>query len=293
VVLGSGRGVDQLTARGRKRSREAWREALLDELSDETEDERRDFTNQSRNPFESEHGPVIGSDGDDNPAYTQPKAKFDGDRLKRGDISDPIQARPTSNPAGEIADAGHGFIINDPRSRPWKTAPRTHCAYCGDEMPKPDVSKYKCEFDPDSSAAELALIGEGQPRDAADSRWDAVQYMLNTGSPCRHGMGCRCGLRGCKCSGCSLRWLVASGMERNRGQPKKYCTPECRRRADAERNGWRRAVVAAEKRGDDRPPEPEDRGLKLVIHHGPRSSVEGNGHRYIASDGLPWGIPRA
>lgn len=285
-----------MTTRGRKRHRKPWQEVQLDELTDETEDERRDFTDHSRNLFESEHGPVMGTDGDDNPEYTQPKAKFDGDKLEqRGDISDPVQAKPTSNPAGEIADAGHGFIVNDPRSRPWKTAPRTHCAYCGGEMPKPDVSTYKCEFDPDAPAAELALIGEGQPKDAADSRWDAVRYMLGAGSPCRHGTGCRCGLRGCKCSGCTLRWQVALGHERNTGQPKKYCGSECRKSADAERNRWKRAVAKAEKRGEEPPPEPEDRGLKFGPVRGLRSTIEGAGHRYTASTdtGLPTGVPRA
>lgn len=141
-----------MTAKGRKQHHEP----LLDELSDENEDERRDFHDPERNPFESEHGPAMGTDGDDHPIYAQPKQRIDinGRTVKvklnggktghvelvaPGDVADSVVVKPSSNPAGEIVDAGHGFIVNDPRSRPWKTAPRTHCAQCGGEVPKLDA----------------------------------------------------------------------------------------------------------------------------------------------------------
>jgi hypothetical protein len=212
-----------------------------------------------------------------------------------GDVVEALVVAPSSNPAGEIVEAGHGFIVNDPRSRPWKTATRTHCAHCGDELPKPDVSKstYKCEFDPDNPPSELALVGEGQPKDEADLRWDAVRYMLGVGSPCRHGSGCSCGIRGCKCSGCTIRWQVANGHERSKGQPRMVCSEECGRLRGNEMKRWKAAVLRAQKHGATPPPEPEDKGLKLAQRNGPRSAIEGNGHRYIAVTGLPWSAPRA
>lgn len=259
-----------MTPKGRKHHREQWREALLDELTDETEDERRDFADQERHPFESEHGPEMLHDGDDNPRYAAPKARFDAERLDRGDISDPVQIKPQSNPAGEMVADCHGFIVSDPRSRPWKTAPRTHCAYCGDEMPAPDVSGFVCEFDPDLSESELVLIGADQgPPDLS--------------ATCRHLAACDCMRPGCQCSGCRLRWLVLIGQERNVGQPRKYCSEDCRKLSDNERKRWKRAAAKAESLGEDPPPEPEDRGLKFTQRRGLRSSIEGTGHRYIAA----------
>lgn len=286
-----------MTTKGRKRHPEPWREVLLDELTDESEDERRDFRDIERDPFESEHGPAMGNDGDDNPEYAQPKAKFDGEKLDRGDINDPVRVNPKRNPAGEIVEAGHGFVVRDPRSRPWKTAPRAGCAHCGGPMPPPSVSdpKYLCEFDPDASAVALALIGEGQPKDEADFRWDKVRQMLGTDKPCRHGDGCRCGLRGCKCSGCILRQQVLKGRERNRGHPRKVCSDECGRLRGNERSRWKRAVKKAEEAGVAAPDEPEDKGLKLMLRNGPCSGFEGNGSRYTAATdtGLWAGAPRA
>ncbi|AQT81374.1 hypothetical protein B1R94_22155 [Mycolicibacterium litorale] len=259
-----------MTVNGRRRFNEPWREVLLDELTDESEDERRDFTDPERDPFESENGPAMGTDGDDNPEYATPRAKLDGQKLERGDISDPVQVAPKTNPAGEITDAGHGFIVDDPRSRPWKTAPRTHCAHCGGELPPPDVSAYRCEFDPDLTEAELALVGadQGPP-------------VLSPG--CRHLAACNCMRPGCQCSGCRLRWLVLSGNERNVGQPRKYCSEGCRNLAGSERKRWQRALAKAVKNGDEPPPEPEDRGLKFRPRRGPLSSTEGTGHRYISA----------
>lgn len=109
----------------------------------------------------------MGTDGDDNPAYARPKDTHGGIRgrtikvkltngktdtfevFRPGDIGDTVRVKPRTNPAGEIVDGGHGFIVNDPRSRPWKTARRTHCAYCGGNLPTPKVTatKYRCEFD--------------------------------------------------------------------------------------------------------------------------------------------------
>ncbi|TGB41448.1 hypothetical protein [Mycolicibacterium peregrinum] len=235
-----------------------------------------------------EQAPMVpGDDGDDNPETAQVRPKADNDKLDRGDISDPVRPKPDTvdNPAGQMIEAGHGFMVEDRRSRPWKTGNRTHCAFCGGPMPTPDVSRYQCEFDPDASAAELALIGSGQgPDDRPRPLWDfwpGNQYKDRLQFP------------GCQCSGCNLRWQVANGMERNRGQPKKYCTALCRKQADAERNAWKRAVVAAEKRGDQPPPEPEDRGLKFVLRNGLRSSAEGHGHRYTAANGSSCDFPRA
>ncbi|MUL85038.1 hypothetical protein FZI89_25215 [Mycobacterium sp. CBMA329] len=195
---------------------------LVDELTDESEDERRDFHDPDRHPFESEHGPAMGSDGDDNPPYAQPRTAFDVVKLERGDISDPVRMKPSSNPAGQMADAGHGFIVDDQRSRPWKAAKRTHCAHCGGRMPLPPVTakKYECEFD-------SAPFG---------STWT------------------------CECSGCALRQMVLSGSERNKGQPRKCCSKECTRLRDNERSRWKRAAARAEQRGGQAPPEPKDRG---------------------------------
>lgn len=177
-------------------------------------------------------------------------------------------AKATSNPAGELVADGHGFVVNDPRSRPWKTAKRTHCAYCGGPLPLPDVSKYRCEFEPDATEESLAVIDEHNYSSEFDPGWRS-RYLR------KHRLR-----RGCQCSGCRLRWLVANGYERNRGQPRKYCSDDCRRWADNERKAWNRAVATARKRGEEPPPPPEDRGLKFVPRSGLRSSVEGSGHRY-------------
>lgn len=292
-----------MTARGRNRRKrlpedfeelQAHFESLLDQLSDETEDERRDFADPARDPFESEHGPVMGTDGDDNPHYAQPKGqityrgrtvKVKGTKGKQlqveviepGQIADPVDVKPRENPAGEIADAGHGFIVNNPRSRPWKTARRTHCAYCGGPMPKPDASKYRCELDPDASEIELSLIGRDN---AADDRGPFARRSTEV-------------FPGCQCSGCTLRNLIASGRERGRGNPPKYCSEDHGQQADNERRAWRRAVVRAQERGEEPPPEPEDRGLKFIPARGLRSSIEGSGHRYVTGSGNPRNVPRA
>jgi hypothetical protein len=275
-----------VTARRRsRRQRTPELEPLLDELTDESEDERRDFTNLQRNLFESEHGPVMGSDGDDNPEYARPKLRADMDKPAGGkkladDITKPedivyrIQRNKQDTKPGEMVEAGHGFIVNDPRSRPWKTARRTHCAHCGDPLPAPDVSKYRCEFDPDASIVELALVG-------ADHGPDDRPLWSRPLDP--HS--------GCQCSGCTLRWLVGNGRERNRGQPRKYCTDDCLKWADNARKAWKRAVRTAEKRGEELPPEPEDKGLKHRAARGLRSSAEGTGRRYVAATGHRWSLP--
>lgn len=282
---GSGRG-------SKRRQRTPELEPLIDELSDEDESERRDFGSLDRNLFESKHGPVSGSDGDDNPTYARAKVKFDGNKLEAGDISDPVQAKghPANNLPGQIVADGHGFIVNDPRSRPWKTARRTRCAQCAGEMPPPDVTKYRCEFASDANM-DLSRVGD---------YYDAVPEMAGGGiSPpldvwrrftpaqrCHFATGnCEHTHHGCDCSGCTLRDLVASGHERNAGNPRKYCSDGCSKLADAERGRWKRAVASAEKRGLEPPPEPEDRGLKFIESRGLRSSVEGTGHRYIAATG--------
>ncbi|MDV3129600.1 hypothetical protein M1247_32170 [Mycobacterium sp. 21AC1] len=218
--------------------------------------------------FEVEQAPWIpGDDGDDNPDYAQLKSKrvgssdtdqrFDADKVdpKTFNTDDPVQLKPSviGNTAAQMIDAGHGFMVDDQQSRPWKTAKRTHCAYCGGEMSPPDVDKYKCEFEPITAPGAA-----------------------------------------CKCSGCTLRELVSRGDARNVGNPRKYCGKPCAKLADSERGRWRTAVKRAQKRGEEPPPEPEDKGLKFVQWFGLRSSIEGAGHRYTAStaSGLAPGIPR-
>jgi hypothetical protein len=249
----------------------------LDDVADVDDRGRKYVVEQAALP--------VGDDGDDNPEYAQPKekisyrAELEADQpVRPGDIVEPVRAKPAvlSNPAAQMLDSGHGFSIDDRRSRPWKTAPRTHCAHCGEPMPPPDVSKHRCEFDPDASEIELALIGLGQGPE--DRLWPGRYEQL-------HG--------GCQCSGCRLRWLMAKGRERGVGNPSKCCSTECKRKRDNERNAWKRAVVSAEKRGEPPPPEPEDKGLKFLPSSGLRSSVEGAGHRYTAASGHRWEAPRA
>ena len=240
------------------------------ELTDKSSEGTVNLDDPYRAFYLAEFGAEVRTDGDDNPRYARPKQriKIDGRtvrvRLKSGkndrveviapgDVRDAVVVKPaTRNPAGEMVADGHGFIVDDPRSRPWKTARRTHCAHCGGEMPIPDVSKHVCEFDSEAT-----------------------------------GFGCRC-------SGCTLRDLVATGQERNKGQPRVCCSSECTRLRDNERKRWKAAVARAEKRGEEPPPEPEDKGLKLMQRRGGlRSAVEGTGHRYVSSTtGLP-GAPRA
>lgn len=178
----------------------------------------------------------------------------------------------------DMMQSGHGFMVDDRRSRPWKTAKRTHCAHCGGPLPKPDVSNYVCEFDPEATELELSLVGSDQSAD------DRRGWPGKRSAPLRPG---------CQCSGCILRHLVFNGDERNKGQPRKVCSDECGRLRGNELKRWKAAVQSAQKRGQEPPPEPEDKGLKFVQRNGPRSSVEGSGHRYTASVGLPWGAPRA
>jgi hypothetical protein len=296
-----------MTTRGRKQHREPWREVLVDELSDENEDERRDFVDPQRDPFESEHGPTMGHDGDDNPRYAGPKSasvgasdtdkRFDADKIDPTTFhaNDPVQRRSplrvdvhnaemselalAANRPGQMVEDGHGFIVNNPRSRSWKTAKRTHCAHCGGPMPRPKVAQYVCEFDPDATELELSLIGSGQGSD--DRAWWPGTRRSPSYQP------------GCQCSGCILRHLVSNGEERNRGQPRRVCSDECGKLRGNELKRWKAAVKRAQKRGDEPPPEPQDNGLKFVQRNGPRSSVEGSGHRYIAAAGLPWAAPRA
>jgi hypothetical protein len=253
----------------------------LDDVADVDDRGRKYVVEQAALP--------VGDDGDDNPEYAQLKAKatyraeLEADQpVQPGDIVEPVRLKPAvlNNPAAQMLDSGHGFSVDDRRSRPWKTAPRTHCAHCGGPMPPPDVSKYRCEFDPDASETELALIGLGQgPEDRVSAQlWPGRYEQL-------HG--------GCQCSGCRLRWLVAKGSERNVGNPPKCCSPEHTRLRDNERNAWKRAVKRAEKRGEEPPPEPEDRGLKFRPARGLRSSGEGGGLRYSAATGHRWELPRA
>jgi hypothetical protein len=244
----------------------------------------------------------VSDDGDDNPEYAQLKTKvtyraeLDADQpVQPGDIVETVRRKPAvlDHPAAQMLDSGHGFSVDDRRSRPWKTAPRTHCAYCGGPMPRPNVTdeKYRCEFDPDASEAELALIGTDQ----APDRLDKLLRQFRPESGCRHtDGGCRhYRPEGCQCSGCKLRWLVLNGHERNRGNPRKCCSKECTRLRDNERAAWKRAVDRAERLGEEPPPAPEDRGLKFRPARGLRSSVEGNGHRYVAASGHRWELPRA
>jgi hypothetical protein len=216
-----------------RRQRKPVLEPLIDELSDESEDERRDFGKRDRNLFESKHGPAMGSDGDDNRRYAQPKQKIVTDKLgtdkkgKRKDITKPediiyplqVTPRADNNLRGQMVEAGHGFLIDDKRV-PWKTAPRTNCAHCGGPMPTPKVSgeEYRCEFDPEA-----------------------------------------CLRTGCQCSGCTLRSLVVEGQERGRGNPPKCCSDSCKQLRDNERGRWRTACASADKGGNAPPPEPEDR----------------------------------
>ncbi|GAA2556119.1 hypothetical protein [Mycolicibacterium diernhoferi] len=204
-------------------------------------------------------------DGDDNPEYVRLPAKLSGEgrkvsvRLKDGTadkieiiepghISDRVSVKPppvTADPAAQMIEAGHGFRVDNQRSREWKTAKRTHCAHCAEPMPEPAVTamKYRCEFVP-----------------------------LPVGSKC-------------KCNGCTLRRQVLGGAERNRGGPAKVCSENCKRLRNNERTRWQRAVKRADQRGEDPPPEPEDRGLKFVRASGLLSTVEGTGHRYTAASG--------
>lgn len=314
----------------KRKSRKAWKEPLLEELTDNPNYEKSEGVDylQPEAVVDTDTGMVnvdqalvqrvqpdaspveIGNDGDDNPEYTKPKTptfttsgrsvtvklKSGKDSrvevIESGQIHDPIVIEPRTNPAGEIADAGHGFTIDNPRSRPWKTVKRTHCAYCAGPMPRPVVSdvKYQCEFDPNATEIELALIGEApywQSRWAGDFRWGEVRYVLGADVPCRHVAGCRCGSRGCKCSGCTLRWQALNGHERNVGNPRKVCSDECARLRGNELKRWKAAVERARKRGESLPPEPEDKGMKFVQRNGLVSSIEGNGRRYVtATKGL-------
>lgn len=280
-----------MTTQGRRgrRGREPWREVLIGELTDETEDERRDFADPERNPFESKHGPEMGTDRDDSPAYLAPKPRFDAAKLEAGDISDPIQIDQTADriATGQLVEAGHGFIVNDPRSRPWKTAKRTHCAHCGGPLPAPNASheKYRCEFDPPAYYDEVPPMADGAVRPPLE-----VWRRFTPAQRRRFATG---DTHECECSGCELRWLVLHGHERNRGNPRKYCSENCQRWADNERNAWKRAVRRAEKRGEEPPPPPEDKGLKLRHARGLRSGVEGHGRRYTAANGHRWELPRA
>jgi hypothetical protein len=250
--------------KGRKRRQRApWLEPLLDELSDESEDERVDFARPDRNPFEHEHGPEMGHDGDENMTYAKHKPKFDTDKLEKGNIQDPVRVKldPADNLPGQMVDAGHGFIVNDPRSRPWKTAPRTRCANCGGPLPGPDV----CELDPHASEIELAFVGDDNGRD--DRGWWSPPPSL---------------VPGCQCGNCTLRYFVKRGWERGTGRPRKYCSPKCSKEFTSQREKFKRGTA----------PKPEDLGLRFRPARGLRSSAEGT-HRYVSSRGLPWGAPRA
>lgn len=177
----------------------------------------------------------------------------------------------------DMMQAGHGYLIDD-RSTPWKTARRMGCANCGGPLPRPKVDQYVCEFDPEATELELSLIGIDQGPD------DRAVWPGRRSVP----FG-----RGCQCSGCILRHLVANGDERNRGQPRKACSDACGRMRGNELKRWKAAVNRAEERGLEVPPEPEDKGLKLMRRNGLRSGAEGTGHRYSPAVGLPWGAPRA
>jgi hypothetical protein len=214
----------------------------------------------------------MGTDGDDFGRRVKVKIRIDGN----GDHERTMRELAPI----DLMQSGHGFMIDNQRSRPWKTAPRTHCAHCGGPLPDPDVSKYRCEIDPHASEIELSLVGEiGQGPD------DRAGYPFDNRKP-RYFKGCQCG-------GCTLRNFVTKGWERGQGQPRKYCSDPCRKQFDNARNAWKRAVVRAEKRGEEPPPPPEDKGLKFRPVRGLRSGAEGTGHRYVASKGLPWGAPRA
>lgn len=219
------------------------------------------------NVYAVEEAPLTpGDDGDDVKKLTPIKFRIDGN----GDQ----QRLVASLAPRDMVASGHGFLIDDRRSRPWKTMRRTHCAYCGGPMPAPDLSKYPCEFDPDATPEELARVGNHNG--VEDRGPKLLRQMMGASGGCRHGAGCRCGVRGCQCSGCILRSQVANGMERNCGQPRKYCQKDCTRRAGNERRAWERATAKAIRLGLALPPEPEDRGLKFVMHRGPRSSAEGS-----------------
>lgn len=305
-----------MTAKGRKRHAEPWRELLAEGIEDPGStngkpaapgssddlveldaspelmvihrrgglDDVADIDDHGRK-YVVEQAPLpIGNDGDDDPEYTQPKEKISyraelgpDQPVQRGDIVEPVRVKSAilDNPVAQLLEAGHGFSVDDRRSRPWKTAPRTHCAHCGGPMPTPNVSsdkRYRCEFDADASQAELALVGHDLSRESDGWPFRPI---------------------GCECSGCKLRWLVSGRHERNRGNPAKCCSKECARLRDNERAAWKRAVVSAEKRGEEPPAAPEDKGLKFVWASGLRSSSEGTGRRYSAATGHRWELPRA
>ncbi|MFV8233060.1 hypothetical protein [Mycolicibacterium fortuitum] len=136
-----------------------------------------------------------GSDRDDNPEYAQLRQKLvtagnsvavklktgrtqQIEVIEPGQIPEQVQPKPTviDNPAAQMLDAGHGFMVDDQQSRPWKTAKRTHCAQCGGEMPKPDVSKYPCEFETPlygcrcSGCTLRKLVSRGDARNVGNPR---------------------------------------------------------------------------------------------------------------------------
>lgn len=207
---------------------------------------------------------VAGTDGDDNPVYRGVPAKLvtrgrtvkvrtvSGETesvevIEPGQIVEavPLRLDVANNPAAQMIDAGHGFDIDDRRSRPWKTARRTHCEFCGGLLPLPDLSKYPCDFDgPIETPRHDVAVGDDRT------------------------FRCRCG-------GCELRGMIATRHERGKGKPPKFCSERCKTDRRNELDRWRRAVVRAEKRGEEPPPEPEDRGLKWERRSGLRSGAEG------------------
>lgn len=204
---------------------------VLEELVDEAEGGCRDFSQPSPNLFESEHGPVMGNDGDDNPEYARPKPPAfstsgksvmvklkDGktstvEVIESGQIHEAMAIRPKDNPAGEIVDGGHGFIVTDPGSRPWKLSAleARYCWTCGE--PTPQRCHFKCEFNQ-------------QP------------------------------MPDCACSGCQRERGAAKHTERGRGNPSLTCSEECNRERKRLMSQHRRAVERAGRLDVPPPPEP-------------------------------------
>jgi hypothetical protein len=162
--------------------------AVLFEL-DESE---VDLRSQYRGYHHAKYGPEVRGDGDDHgtkPArdtsWSKLPAKTSKDNAFEASKIDPskrhtydtvqVQRKPLDNSGGQMLEDCHGFLI-DQGTKPWKTARRTHCRQCGSEFDPPDVSKFRCEFDPEEAACkcntctERALMlsrharGVGQPR---------------------------------------------------------------------------------------------------------------------------------
>jgi len=157
------------------------RRAGLDDVADIDDRGRKYVVEQAPLP--------VGDDRDDDPEYAQPKekisyrAELEPDQpVQPGDVVEPVRVKRAilDNPAAQMLDSGHGFSVDDRRSRPWKTSRRTHCAHCGGPMPSPNVNdkKYRCEFQPASS--------EGCQCSGCNLRWLVLdRHERNRGNPAK------------------------------------------------------------------------------------------------------------